>query len=119
MFRAHGHSHEHHTTDFLRIVQAVLQGDTGPQRVPDQHQVVVPVLGPQPAPYPFSIALNTRTGCASPVPGQSWRETAVKNSRAGSETLPHIPLHQGHEETLTGAYVSSAFCRITPTYHAR
>src|SRR5215510_15292948 len=78
MFRAHGHGHEHQTTDFLRVVQAVLQGDTGPQRVPDQHQVVVPVLGPQPAPYPFSIALNTRTGCASPVPGQSWRETAVK-----------------------------------------
>src|SRR5262249_20243201 len=66
------------TTDFLRIVQAILQGDTGPQRVPDQHQVVVPALGPQPATHPFGIALNTRTGPASPVPGQGRSETATK-----------------------------------------
>src|SRR5262245_65872943 len=78
MFRAHGHSHEHQTADFLRIVQAVLQGDTGPQCVPDQHQVVVPALGPQPATYPFGIALYTRTGHASPVPGQGRSETAAK-----------------------------------------
>src|SRR5207253_9792812 len=78
MFRAHSHGHEHQTTDFLRIVQAVLQGDTGSQRVPDQYQVTVLALGPQPAPHPFGIALDTRTGRASPVPGQVRSETAVK-----------------------------------------
>src|SRR5262245_17132053 len=78
MFRAHGHGHEHQTTDFLRIVQAGLQGDTGPQRIPDQDQITMLALGPQPAPHPFGIALNTRTGHASPVPGQGRSKTAAK-----------------------------------------
>jgi hypothetical protein len=95
MFRAHGHSHEHQTTDFLRIVQAILQGDTGFQRVPDQHQVVVLALGPQPSHAPIQYSAlhshRTRQPRARARSGRDCRE----KSRVGSEMPPHIPLHAG------------------------
>src|ERR1700693_669101 len=78
VLRAHGHGHEHQAPDFFRVVQAVLQGDTGPQCIPDQHQVAGMTLRPQPAPYPFGIALDVRTGQASAMAGQGRGETAAK-----------------------------------------
>ena len=88
MFQAHGHGHEHQTTDLLRVIKAVLRAIQAPactRPVPGRGAGLGPTTSHAPIRY---SARHSHRGRQSHVRAKSERDCR-ENCRAGSETPPH------------------------------